>query len=275
MLRKQAVDGADHADLQGIANLAPYSRVLNQIFETVLFVLAGAMIFAAVGPMAGWWHYEVIESGSMTPALRVGGVAIVQAEPSRAVSLGQIVAFHPPGIHDYVRIHRVITIIHRGGQTWIRTKGDANNAADPGPVRLVGKTVYVERAFVPYVGYAGVWLYKHSTRTGLESVFFVLMVSGGLWLIWANKDEEAASGQVLPSPAQAGRRLSRWGRPALRRPANQVGASAAHIVAERAATASLATLNDMYTEDQAEADSMSATPYPALPEHKKRATVGR
>jgi signal peptidase I len=146
------------------------------------------VVVAAIGPVAGWWHYEVIESGSMTPALRVGGIAVLWPEPVSSVRAGQIIAFHPPGEGNYVRIHRVVAVTERDGQVWVRTKGDANNVADPGPVRLDGKTAYAEHYFVPYLGYLGVWLYKQSTRVALEVVLFTLMVAGGLFLIWSKKD---------------------------------------------------------------------------------------
>jgi signal peptidase len=156
-----------------------------------LWLLVGTVLIAAVGPLAGWWHYEVVESGSMTPTLRTGGIAVIEAEPVSAVRVGQVIAFHPPGMGNYLRIHRVISLTQRHGQVWVTTKGDANNVADPGPIRLEGKTAYTERLFVPYVGYAGVWLYKHSTRVALEWALVALVVCGGLYLIWDQPEQEA------------------------------------------------------------------------------------
>ena len=180
-------------------------RAVSSSLEAILFLLATVVVVAAIGPVAGWWHYEVIESGSMTPALRVGGVAVLWPEPVSSVRAGQIIAFHPPGEGDYVRIHRVIAVTDRDGQVWARTKGDANNVADPGPVRLDGKTAYAEHYFVPYLGYLGVWLYKQSTRVALEVVLFTLMVAGGLFLIWGKKDlkeEEESVEKELVIPAR-------------------------------------------------------------------------
>jgi signal peptidase len=140
----------------------------------------------------------------MTPTLRVGGVAVLWPGPVSSVRAGQIIAFHPPGEANYVRIHRVIAVTDRDGQVWVRTKGDANNVADPGPMRLDGKTAYAEHYFVPYLGYLGVWLYKQSTRVALEVVLFTLMVAGGLFLIWGKKDheEEEAAEKELVIPAR-------------------------------------------------------------------------
>lgn len=218
----EAGDGADKA---------PASRAFNSTLEAVLFLLATVVVFAAIGPVAGWWHYEIIQSGSMSPTLRIGGVAVVSPEPVSAVRVGQIIAFHPPGMGDYVRIHRVVSVVDRGGQVWVSTKGDANNTPDPGPVRLVGKTAYSEHYFVPYVGYLGVWLYKHSTRVALEGVLFALMVAGGLFLIWGKHDEEEAD-----EPTVTGR-FTRHRHEAKLDP---------HSAAEKAATATLLSLSHIY-----------------------------
>jgi signal peptidase len=179
-------------------------RAVSSSLEAILFLLATMVVVAAIGPVAGWWHYELIESGSMTPALRVGGVAVLWPEPVGSVRAGQIIALHPPGEANFVRIHRVIAVTDRDGQVWVRTKGDANNVADPGPMRLDGKTAYAEHYFVPYLGYLGVWLYKQSTRVALEVVLLTLMVAGGLFLIWGKKEheEEEAVEKELVMPAR-------------------------------------------------------------------------
>jgi signal peptidase I len=190
MLQKRASKMSSEAGTSNSTGKSPASRAVSSSLEAILFLLATVVVAAAIGPVAGWWHYEVIESGSMTPALRVGGVAVLWPEAVSSVRAGQVIAFHPPGQGNYVRIHRVISVTDHDGQVWVRTKGDANNAADPGPVLLDGKTAYAEHYFVPYLGYLGVWLYKQSTRVALEVVLFVLMVAGGLSLIWGKKDRE-------------------------------------------------------------------------------------
>jgi signal peptidase len=218
-------------DASGRPKRKVVARAFGIAYELALCLLVVVVLTAAAGALTGKWHFEVVESGSMTPALRVGGVAVVVPEPVSAVRVGQILAFHPPKEPDYVRIHRVISVTHRGNQVWIRTKGDANNTADPGPVRLAGNTAYKETYFVPYVGYFGVWIYKHSTRVALEVVFFLLIVAGGLVLIWSKEDEDKAAEQA----SQVG--VARSGRQ------RKVEASA---IAGQAATASLVSLGRTY-----------------------------
>jgi signal peptidase len=259
MLRSKSKNDQQATEPADPAGRSLASRVLNPVTEVGLFALAAMIIVAAIGPLAGWWHYEVVESGSMTPALRTGGVAVVEPEALSAVHVGQILAFYPPG-EKYVRIHRVIALTHRGDQVWIRTKGDANNVADPGTIRLEGHTAYAEHLFVPYVGYGGVWLYKHSTRLALEGVLLTLMVGGGLFLIWGKRDEEtetaqtaAVAGGRVPGPAAPQLAAVAGDEPAPRLPALAHRAPKVNLdlSAERAATAataaSMAALSRMYS----------------------------
>jgi signal peptidase len=237
-------------------------------------LLATVVVVAAIGPVAGWWHYEVIESGSMTPALRVGGVAVLWPEPVSSVRAGQIIAFHPPGEGDYVRIHRVIAVTDRDGQVWARTKGDANNVADPGPVRLDGKTAYAEHYFVPYLGYLGVWLYKQSTRVALEVVLFTLMVAGGLFLIWGKKDlkeEEESVEKELVIPARWPRQKQGRALPEHRAAEHR---AAEKLLAEKASAASavsLLALSHIYTASSKGGD---VAPTADEPVTKQQASTG-
>ncbi len=263
MLRNNASNKEPGAEASNIIGKSPPSRAVSSSLETILFFLATVVVVAAIGPVAGWWHYEVIESGSMTPALRVGGVALMWPEPVSAVRAGQIIAFHPPGQGDYVRIHRVIAVTDHGGHVFVRTKGDANNAPDPGPVQLVGKTAYAEHYFVPYLGYLGVWLYKQSTRVALEVALFALMVAGGLFLIWGKngEEQEETDEKELAIP-------KRWPRP------EHGTALPAQIAAEKASTASTASLlalSHIYTADS---DGGHVAPIADEPVAKQQANTG-
>lgn len=103
MLHKKASKKEQGAEASNSAPKSPASRAVSSSLEAMLFLLATVVVVAAIGPVAGWWHYEVIESGSMTPALRVGGVAVLWPEPVSSVRAGQIIAVHPPGAGNEVR----------------------------------------------------------------------------------------------------------------------------------------------------------------------------
>lgn len=239
-------------------------RVAHGVFDTFLLALAGLVVAAALGPITGLWHYEVVESGSMTPALRIGGVAVVMPEPIKEVEVGQILALVPPGMKNFVRIHRVIALTRRDGQTWVRTKGDANNVADPGPIRLEGKTAYAEHAFVPYAGYVAVWLYKHPTRVALEVLLLALMVGGGLYLIWGGKEDGEEAHEVAHTTKRRWRPARPANHPALHDGCRHDGHGPAfkHKPAEQAAAASMASLNQIYAAVPEPVDQASGTASP-------------
>ncbi len=239
-------------------------RAVSGVTTALLSVVAAGMVFAAIGPIAGWWHYEVVESGSMVPALPIGSVAVVEREPLGQVRVGQVLAFHPPGMKTYVRIHRVVELTRRGDQVWIRTKGDANNVADPGPVRLQGGPAYHEVMVVPYLGYGAVYLFKHTTRVGLSIALLVVVVGGGLYLIWSGEgeSESGAAGERhhLPAPrAPAGTGGPSDG-PAAPAPDLSLPGPDEHSAGKAAGTAkvSLLALNSMYKAQPEEHSASTA-----------------
>jgi signal peptidase I len=152
-------------------------------------LLAGAVLLVAVaatGMTLGAWRFTVIDTGSMRPTLNPGDIAILTSEPTTALRLGQIVAFHPPGEQHLTVMHRVVSIERGGGGgvLTIQTKGDANNAVDPWRARLVGSSVWHEDLKVPAAGYLAVWSQQPSIRFGLLSVVVILTLSILLGLIW-------------------------------------------------------------------------------------------
>ena len=100
------------------------------------------------------------------------------------VRVGQMISYHIPVDDHHVQTHRVIAVVRRGGQTFVRTKGDANNARDPWLARLNGTTAWQVRAVVPKAGWGIVWL--RSPRIRRLAVFGVplLLALFGLWRIW-------------------------------------------------------------------------------------------
>jgi signal peptidase I len=212
--------------------------MFSSTFETLLVLLAVFVTAAAAGPVAGLWHYEVVHNSSMAPTLRAGGVAVVVPEPVGSVRVGQVIAFRPPGvryvrIHRVVRVHRVTALSQRGEGIWVTTKGDANKAADPGPVRLEGATAYEEHLFVPYLGYAAAVLDDRWARAALEAGLLALLMGGGVYLARGARDTEQVDGEPA---AWAG-----WPRP---RPRPQP--QGAYLAGERATTASMVALNQIY-----------------------------
>ncbi len=125
----------------------------NPIGWVVVSVLSVIMIWFSVGVFNVFPN--VIITGSMSPAIEVGDIVIVERGTPWDVETGDVIQFQS----DNVRVsHRVIEILEdeRGLPLFI-TQGDANAKPDSQPVysdQYVGKVVYV----VPHIGWATIFL---------------------------------------------------------------------------------------------------------------------
>ncbi|ASJ01776.1 hypothetical protein A3L09_00110 [Thermococcus profundus] len=95
----------------------------------------------------------VVLSGSMEPLFNPGDMVILEEINGSQVSVGDVVAFHPPNSKPGTFVtHRVIEIVHQNGTAFIRTKGDNNEDPDGflTPVENVrGRVIFS----IPYLGY--------------------------------------------------------------------------------------------------------------------------
>ena len=118
------------------------------------FALAILLMVAAVltyfAPHLGW-RVDAVLSGSMEPQLKVGSVVVICPVEPETIAVGDIIAFHPMGVDETMVSHRVMGI-EEGTPLYFRTRGDANEDADPSAVpaqNVVGKI----RFHIPYLGY--------------------------------------------------------------------------------------------------------------------------
>lgn len=159
--------------------------------------LIGALALCVVALVVvvgtGWLRIDPIMSGSMRPGLPVGGVAIAERVPRASLRVGDVVLFTPPWAPSTTDVHRIISLDRSGGGSVIRTRGDANSAADPAPVRLSGRWIYEVRGSLPFMGYAAVWL--HSAAAKLELSLGVLLGAVGI-TIWNLRARRRPVGQA-------------------------------------------------------------------------------
>jgi signal peptidase I len=115
--------------------------------------LAGLMLLPG---LLGYQRY-VITSGSMTGTYDRGSVVFDKVVPVADLHVGDAITYTPPpGSGPSGRItHRIVWIgSDKFGRRVLRTKGDANEAADPWTFTLDGATQARVAFHVPYVGYA-------------------------------------------------------------------------------------------------------------------------
>ena len=99
------------------------------------------------------YHAIVIGSGSMVPKLYKGDVVLVENDIDK-LEVGQVIAVN---YENTIIVHRIAKKIKVEGQTYIYTKGDANNDIDG--YKVTKEMIYgVVNIRIPYIGYLPVWL---------------------------------------------------------------------------------------------------------------------
>lgn len=105
-----------------------------------------------IGPWTGRYRVITVLTGSMRPTAPPGSLIVVTPEASGDLRVGDVITFEAPIDGRPVVTHRVIEIVSGGTNPIIRTKGDANAAADPWVARLGDGPVWHARAVVPWAG---------------------------------------------------------------------------------------------------------------------------
>ena len=113
-------------------------RARRFLRESALSVLAlgGALCIAAFAAALFWdANLMMFKTGSMSPGIPAGSVALVHTVPAESVGIGDVVTVDRPG--QLPITHRVVgTRSIVGGSTELRLKGDANSVEDPEPYRV-------------------------------------------------------------------------------------------------------------------------------------------
>lgn len=128
------------------------SRRTGAVTTVLALLSVAAFLVIAIGPRIFAYRTVTELSGSMSPGIRTGDLLVDVAGPASAVRAGQVISFKAPTPGHPVVTHRVIEVQHRNGHVLVRTKGDANNAADPWLARIDDQTVWRVRMVVPLVG---------------------------------------------------------------------------------------------------------------------------
>jgi signal peptidase len=119
--------------------------------------------------------------------------------PTAQLAVGDIITYRIPVDDQRVETHRVVEVTRNpGGATVIRTKGDANNGADPWTAVITDDSVYTTAAVIPHLGDVIRALRSPAARTALMVGAPVLLLAIGLSSIWGRpastpRNPEAAS----------------------------------------------------------------------------------
>ena len=163
------------------------ARRLARAFSAL--VLAAGLLFGAVLvlPAALGWQRYVIVSGSMTGTYDRGSLVLDEVVPVSELREGDVVTYQPPAGAGPAGLvtHRIAEITtDKVGRRTFRTKGDANEAADPWTFHLPHGEQARVRLGVPYAGFAVAALGRRELRiliVGVPAALIALMSIAGLW----------------------------------------------------------------------------------------------
>ncbi|MBO9627058.1 MAG: signal peptidase I [Microbacterium sp.] len=160
-------------------------RGLREVLLT-LAALGGAVCIALViMAYAGGYSLIMFKTGSMTPTIPAGSVALVQKIPADEIAVGDVVTVARV---DALPVTHRVTGIRDGAtpqQRVITMKGDANEAEDPAPYTVTD--VRIVRGSVPNLAYVIVWFGNPWVLGGITLAASTLVV----WAFWPRRERES------------------------------------------------------------------------------------
>jgi len=185
-------------------SVASSGRTALRVAAVVLLVLVVApFVVTGVPAVIGAEESFVVLSGSMNdepePIIKPGDVVIVDGVTPANVEEQDIITFTAGGEEPVT--HRVVNVTQQDGQVAFRTKGDANEDADPqlvGPDQVIGEVMFV----IPLIGHV-----VNFANTTQGFVLLVLLPIGLLvlseaWNLVMSREE--SSEDEFEEPAEPG-----------------------------------------------------------------------
>lgn len=113
------------------------SIIILIIILPILFVNVVILIDSAINPneVPGFFSYKpfIVLSGSMKDEINAGDLVLTKEIEPEKLKKGDIISFKEDEI---VVTHRIVDIVEEDGETVFITKGDNNEANDPGYVKF-------------------------------------------------------------------------------------------------------------------------------------------
>src|SRR6266542_6313296 len=141
-------------------------RSFRNIVRAATGLVAGSVVALVAGYAAllvAGFKPVAVYSGSMTPTLGVGSLAVDRAIDASDVRVGDVITFPDPYLKGRLVTHRVAQILQTKKGPAYRTKGDANPSRDPWTIRLTGEVGRVSFS-LPYAGYVLVYAHTREVR---------------------------------------------------------------------------------------------------------------
>jgi signal peptidase I len=158
----------------------------GRIATTAALVAGAGLAAVMLVPAALGFDRYVITGKSMTGSHDKGSLLFAKEVATSDLRVGDVITYDPPAGSgpDGLVTHRIVAVDRRpDGELAFRTKGDANDHADPWKFTL-GETQTRAVFDIPYVGYAFAALDVRAVRMlliGLPAALIALMMLARLW----------------------------------------------------------------------------------------------
>lgn len=178
---------------------------MKRVIEYTSAVLLGLALLLGlavlVGPRLGW-QIDKVMSGSMDPAVKVGGAVVSQKVDPETIETGDIITYYSP-THGRLTTHRVVEIESQGPLRF-QTKGDANEDPDPyvvGADRVAGKV----RFHIPYIGYPAQFAKTplgFFTMIAIPGLIIIVLEMRGVWIELSEDEKRKKAKATAPVEAR-------------------------------------------------------------------------
>lgn len=156
---------------------AVLGNLLTYAFYAAVALIVLLLLSSAL-PIPGGIKTFVVQSGSMEPTIKTGGVVVVK--PAESYHVGDVITFGPRSKTKPPTTHRIMEVKEDGN---FLTKGDANEDSDMRTVsryEVIGKVLFS----LPYVGYAVAAAQKPWGFTVIVIIPAVIIIWEELQKIW-------------------------------------------------------------------------------------------
>jgi signal peptidase len=162
------------------SNARPRHTVVSVVRSTLLnLAAAGGLVCILLVVLALVFNVSLImfKTGSMSPTIPTGSLAVVKQIPAADARVGDVVTVDRPG--QLPITHRVVSVAAAsGGARELVLKGDANDTIDPAPYTVT--TVRTVLWSVPGLAYLIVWFGNPFVIGGLTLGVAALVT----WVLW-------------------------------------------------------------------------------------------
>ncbi|MFL6156056.1 MAG: signal peptidase I [Marmoricola sp.] len=129
-------------------------RLLREIALTAGALVGTLCLLTALAALVLDVRVLSFRSGSMSPTIPTGALALARSVPAADLRVGDVVSVRTATGSRVT--HRVVDVTHHGDRATLELRGDANEVADPTPYEV--RSAYRVLGSCPWLGYAGSWL---------------------------------------------------------------------------------------------------------------------